>query len=60
MVKRGNLVVFKHLLKKSRVSQTGELIFKVGKDGRCIPGLLSQITNTTLNITVKEGETVPY
>jgi hypothetical protein len=41
-----------HKLRKVKVTQTGELIIRVGKEGSCVPGLLKQLTNKTLQMTV--------
>ena len=41
-----------HKLRKVKVSQTGELIIRVGREGSCVPGLLMQVTNKTLQMTV--------
>jgi hypothetical protein len=41
-----------HRLRKVKVTQTGELIIRVGKEGTCVPGMLLQVTNKTLQMTV--------
>jgi hypothetical protein len=50
--RRERMAKIVHKLRKVKVTQTGELIIRVGKEGSCVPGMLMQVTNKTLQMTV--------
>jgi hypothetical protein len=50
--RRERMAKIVHRLRKVKVTQTGELIIRVGKEGTCVPGMLMQVTNKTLQMTV--------
>ena len=54
--KKGGKV--KLMLKKEKLRPNGELIIKI-KGGSCPAGLISQINNQTLNITIKSRKYEP-
>lgn len=50
--RRERMAKIVHRLRKVKVTQTGELIIRVGKEGSCVPGMLMQVTNKTLQMTL--------